>query len=84
MPEAEQDLTYQLRATLFDQNHQHFFGRTWKSPPQKMKNSRISFNEVALLWQTFHWKQAIYFKWHTAVIYSIRYGDSVLNSSNVD
>ncbi|XP_034446098.1 nephrocystin-4 isoform X1 [Hippoglossus hippoglossus] len=46
MPETEQDLTYQLRATLFDQNHQHFFGRTWKSPTQKMKNSKISFNEV--------------------------------------
>ncbi|XP_053281847.1 nephrocystin-4 [Pleuronectes platessa] len=46
MPEAEQDLTYQLRATLFDQNHQHFFGKTWKSSPQKMKNTKISFNEV--------------------------------------
>ncbi|CAB1423704.1 unnamed protein product [Pleuronectes platessa] len=46
MPEAEQDLTYQLRATLYDQNHQHFFGKTWKSSPQKMKNTKISFNEV--------------------------------------
>ncbi|XP_044207791.1 nephrocystin-4 isoform X2 [Thunnus albacares] len=44
--DLEQDLTYQLRVTLFDRNHQHFFGKTWKSPPQKMKNNKISFNEV--------------------------------------
>ncbi|XP_069383220.1 nephrocystin-4 isoform X3 [Paralichthys olivaceus] len=46
MPEVEEDLTYQLRVTLFDENHQHFFGKTWKSPTQKMKNGKISFNEV--------------------------------------
>ncbi|XP_023257372.1 nephrocystin-4, partial [Seriola lalandi dorsalis] len=45
MPEVEQDLTYQLRATLFDRNHQHFFGKTWRSQPQGMKNNKISFNE---------------------------------------
>ncbi|XP_022621655.1 nephrocystin-4 [Seriola dumerili] len=46
IPEVEQDLTYQLRATLFDRNHQHFFGKTWRSQPQGMKNNKISFNEV--------------------------------------
>nr|XP_046253465.1 nephrocystin-4 [Scatophagus argus] len=44
--EGEQDVTYQLRVTLFDRNHQQFFGKTWKSRPQRMKNSKISFNEV--------------------------------------
>ncbi|XP_044066903.1 nephrocystin-4 isoform X1 [Siniperca chuatsi] len=46
MAEGEQDVAYQLRVTLFDRNHQHFFGKTWKSPPQRMKNNKISFNEV--------------------------------------
>ncbi|KAM7404388.1 hypothetical protein PAMP_011736 [Pampus punctatissimus] len=44
--DLEQDLTYQLRVTLFDRNHQQFFGKTWKSSPQRMKNNKISFNEV--------------------------------------
>uniref|UniRef100_A0A8C9X5S1 Nephrocystin 4 n=1 Tax=Sander lucioperca TaxID=283035 RepID=A0A8C9X5S1_SANLU len=44
--EGEHDVTFQLRVTLFDRNHQHFFGKTWKSPPQRMKNNKISFNEV--------------------------------------
>ncbi|XP_034731405.1 nephrocystin-4 isoform X2 [Etheostoma cragini] len=44
--EGDYDVTFQLRATLFDRNHQHFFGNTWKSSPQRMKNSKISFNEV--------------------------------------
>ncbi|XP_034065146.1 nephrocystin-4 isoform X2 [Gymnodraco acuticeps] len=44
--EGEQDVTYQLRVTLFDRNHQQFFGKTWKSSPQKMKTTKISFNEV--------------------------------------
>uniref|UniRef100_A0A3P9D377 Nephronophthisis 4 n=1 Tax=Maylandia zebra TaxID=106582 RepID=A0A3P9D377_9CICH len=39
-------VTYQLRATLFDRNHQHFFGKTWKSSPQTIKNNKITFNEV--------------------------------------
>ncbi|MEQ2209939.1 hypothetical protein XENOCAPTIV_006220, partial [Xenoophorus captivus] len=43
---AEEDVTYQLRMTLFDRKLQHFFGKTWKSSPQKMKNSKIPFNEV--------------------------------------
>uniref|UniRef100_A0A3P8SS50 Nephronophthisis 4 n=1 Tax=Amphiprion percula TaxID=161767 RepID=A0A3P8SS50_AMPPE len=42
----KQDVTYQLRVTLFDRNHQHFFGKTWRSSPQKMKNKKIAFNEV--------------------------------------
>ncbi|MEQ2255813.1 hypothetical protein ILYODFUR_017844, partial [Ilyodon furcidens] len=42
---AEEDVTYQLRMTLFDRKLQHFFGKTWKSSPQKMKNSKIPFNE---------------------------------------
>ncbi|KAM9350369.1 nephrocystin-4 [Symphorus nematophorus] len=46
MSEGEPDVTYQLRVTLFDRNHQHFFGKTWKSRPQRMKNGKISFNEV--------------------------------------
>ncbi|XP_058498816.1 nephrocystin-4 isoform X1 [Solea solea] len=46
IPEVEQDLNYQLHVTLFDQNRQHFFGKTWKSRPQRMKNNKISLNEV--------------------------------------
>ncbi|XP_047228161.1 nephrocystin-4-like isoform X4 [Girardinichthys multiradiatus] len=46
---AEEDVTYQLRMTLFDRKLQHFFGKTWKSSPQKMKNSKIPFNEVLYL-----------------------------------
>ncbi|XP_076022240.1 nephrocystin-4 [Genypterus blacodes] len=44
--EGEQAVTYQLRVTLFDTSHQHFFGKTWKSSTQRMKNNKISFNEV--------------------------------------
>uniref|UniRef100_A0A3Q3J2N3 Nephronophthisis 4 n=1 Tax=Monopterus albus TaxID=43700 RepID=A0A3Q3J2N3_MONAL len=44
--EEEPVLTYQLRVTLFDRNHQHYFGKTWKSSPQSMKINQISFNEV--------------------------------------
>ncbi|XP_026189192.1 nephrocystin-4 isoform X1 [Mastacembelus armatus] len=44
--EGGQNLTYQLRVTLFDRNHQQFFGNTWKSSPQRMKTNKISFNEV--------------------------------------
>ncbi|XP_029910825.1 nephrocystin-4 [Myripristis murdjan] len=45
--EGEHGVTYQLRVTLFDRNHQHFFGKTWKSTPQRMKaNHKILFNEV--------------------------------------
>ncbi|XP_034027801.1 nephrocystin-4 [Thalassophryne amazonica] len=40
------DVNYQLRVTLFDKSHQHFFGTTWKSSPQKMKNNKILFDEV--------------------------------------
>uniref|UniRef100_A0A7N6BPE9 Nephrocystin 4 n=1 Tax=Anabas testudineus TaxID=64144 RepID=A0A7N6BPE9_ANATE len=54
MSEGEQDLVYQLRVTLFDQNHQHFFGKTWKSACQRMKNNKISFNEV-LYFHTSLW-----------------------------
>ncbi|KAL3974169.1 nicotinic acetylcholine receptor alpha-1 [Sarotherodon galilaeus] len=43
---GEQSVTYQLRATLFDRNHQHFFGKTWKGSPQTIKNNKITFNEV--------------------------------------
>uniref|UniRef100_A0A8C6LGP4 Nephronophthisis 4 n=1 Tax=Nothobranchius furzeri TaxID=105023 RepID=A0A8C6LGP4_NOTFU len=43
---AGEDVTFQLRATLFDRKHQHFFGKTWKSLPQKIKNNKIPFNEV--------------------------------------
>ncbi|XP_062419560.1 nephrocystin-4 isoform X3 [Pungitius pungitius] len=43
---VEQDVTYQLRVTLFDRNHQHFFGNTWKSPSLRMKNKKIPVNEV--------------------------------------
>lgn len=49
--EGEQDVSYQLRVTLFDRNQQHFFGKTWKSHSQRMKNGKISFNEVALYQQ---------------------------------
>ncbi|XP_008411314.1 nephrocystin-4 isoform X1 [Poecilia reticulata] len=46
---AGEDVTYQLRVTLFDRKLQHFFGKTWKSSSQKMKNNKISFNEVLYL-----------------------------------
>ncbi|XP_056280183.1 nephrocystin-4 isoform X2 [Pseudoliparis swirei] len=46
MSGGEQDVTHQLRVTLFDRNHQQFFGNTWRSPPQSMKNNKISLNEV--------------------------------------
>nr|XP_015822952.2 nephrocystin-4 isoform X2 [Nothobranchius furzeri] len=46
---AGEDVTFQLRATLFDRKHQHFFGKTWKSLPQKIKNNKIPFNEVLYL-----------------------------------
>ncbi|KAF0036771.1 hypothetical protein F2P81_012083 [Scophthalmus maximus] len=46
MPEVERDLTHQLRVTLFDQNHRHFFGKTWKSPAHRMTNNKICFNEI--------------------------------------
>ncbi|XP_051913301.1 nephrocystin-4 isoform X2 [Hippocampus zosterae] len=45
-PDAESDATYQLRVTFFDRNHQYFFGRTWKSSPQKMKNNKMTLNEI--------------------------------------
>uniref|UniRef100_A0A3B5KTQ5 Nephronophthisis 4 n=1 Tax=Xiphophorus couchianus TaxID=32473 RepID=A0A3B5KTQ5_9TELE len=46
---AGEDVTYQLRVTLYDGKLQHFFGKTWKSSSQKMKNNKISFNEVLYL-----------------------------------
>ncbi|XP_047466710.1 nephrocystin-4-like isoform X2 [Mugil cephalus] len=46
MSMGEQDVNFQLRVTLFDRNHQQFFGKTWKSSAQKMKNNKISFNQV--------------------------------------
>ncbi|XP_015235683.1 PREDICTED: nephrocystin-4 [Cyprinodon variegatus] len=46
---AEEDVTYQLRVTLFDRKLQHFFGKTWKSLPKKRKSNKISFNEVLYL-----------------------------------
>ncbi|XP_077371018.1 nephrocystin-4 isoform X2 [Festucalex cinctus] len=45
-PVAEPDATYQLRVTFFNRKHQYFFGRTWKSSPQKMKNNRMTINET--------------------------------------
>nr|XP_057939815.1 nephrocystin-4 isoform X2 [Doryrhamphus excisus] len=44
--EVGPNVTYQLRVTFFDRNRQQFFGRTWKSAPQKMKNNKISFKEI--------------------------------------
>ncbi|XP_061760784.1 nephrocystin-4 isoform X2 [Nerophis ophidion] len=45
-PENGPDVTYQLRVTFFDRNCQYFFGRTWRSAPQKMKNNKMSLNEI--------------------------------------
>ncbi|XP_059189932.1 nephrocystin-4 [Centropristis striata] len=59
MSEGEQAVAYQLRVTLFDRNHQHFFGKTWKSPPQRMKNNKISFNEVLYLHTSLRLPSAI-------------------------
>ncbi|XP_078414346.1 nephrocystin-4 isoform X3 [Cetorhinus maximus] len=41
----------QLRLTLFDATYSHFFGRTWKSPPQPIKYAhgqpvKVFFNQV--------------------------------------
>ncbi|KAK7135944.1 hypothetical protein R3I94_014570 [Phoxinus phoxinus] len=49
--ELPQSLQYQLRVTLFDSGHQHFFGRTWKSSSHSLsgtsgQSSRVLFNEV--------------------------------------
>ncbi|XP_066499932.1 nephrocystin-4 isoform X2 [Hoplias malabaricus] len=41
---------HQLRVTLFDSEHQHFFGRTWKSEPHQARTTNqsttVPFNEV--------------------------------------
>uniref|UniRef100_A0A8C5FLD7 Nephronophthisis 4 n=1 Tax=Gadus morhua TaxID=8049 RepID=A0A8C5FLD7_GADMO len=43
-------LYFPLRVTLFDRNHLHFFGKTWKSSNQRMKsNHKIQFNEIMYL-----------------------------------
>ncbi|CAL8368982.1 unnamed protein product [Lota lota] len=48
--EVDRSVTYQLRVTLFDRNHLHFFGKTWKSSHQRMKsNHKIQFNEIMYL-----------------------------------
>ncbi|XP_072569481.1 nephrocystin-4 isoform X1 [Paramormyrops kingsleyae] len=46
-----QGVRFQLRVSLFDISHRHFFGRTWKGSPQQMRTSlgqskTIPFNEV--------------------------------------
>ncbi|XP_056158185.1 nephrocystin-4 [Lampris incognitus] len=46
LADGEQGITYQLRVTLYDRSHRHFFGKTWKSSPQRKKGSKILFNEV--------------------------------------
>ncbi|XP_068161997.1 LOW QUALITY PROTEIN: nephrocystin-4 [Antennarius striatus] len=46
MTEGERDVTYQLHVNLFDTTQQQFFGKTWKSHPQRKKNNKIPFNEV--------------------------------------
>ncbi|XP_043101987.1 nephrocystin-4-like isoform X2 [Puntigrus tetrazona] len=50
--ESSPSLQYQLRVTLFDSGHQHFFGRTWKSGSHSVsgvqgQSGRVLFNEVA-------------------------------------
>ncbi|KAI1892585.1 hypothetical protein AGOR_G00135100 [Albula goreensis] len=50
--EGLQGVKYQLRVSLFDISHRHFFGRTWKSPLlEQMRTGlgqpdRVPFNEV--------------------------------------
>lgn len=56
--ESSPSLQYQLRVTLFDSGHQHFFGRTWKSGSHSVSGSpgqscRVLFNEVQ--WLISHW-----------------------------
>lgn len=70
--EKEQDLTYQLRVTLFDRKHQLFFGKTWKSQPQRMKNNKTPFNEVALLYQAFPWNKTTWL-WFTVLAFLWHY-----------
>uniref|UniRef100_A0A8C6WUA6 Uncharacterized protein n=1 Tax=Neogobius melanostomus TaxID=47308 RepID=A0A8C6WUA6_9GOBI len=42
-----QDLSYQLRASLFDGRQQQFLGQTWRSPPQSVPS--CSFGSSASL-----------------------------------
>uniref|UniRef100_A0AAY4BCM5 Nephrocystin-4 n=1 Tax=Denticeps clupeoides TaxID=299321 RepID=A0AAY4BCM5_9TELE len=49
--ESSHKVYFQLRVSLFETNHQHFFGRTWKSLSHEMTTShgpttRVLFNEV--------------------------------------
>ncbi|XP_053704783.1 nephrocystin-4 isoform X2 [Synchiropus splendidus] len=44
--DTETSVNYQVRATLFDRTQQCFFGKTWHSSQQRMRNNKISFNEV--------------------------------------
>ncbi|XP_051525966.1 nephrocystin-4-like [Myxocyprinus asiaticus] len=49
--EESHALRYQLRVTLFDSGHQHFFGRTWKSGSHSVSGTlgqtgRVLFNEA--------------------------------------
>ncbi|KAJ8386877.1 hypothetical protein AAFF_G00165780 [Aldrovandia affinis] len=50
--EEPQGVQYQLRVSLFDISHRHFFGRTWKSPLLQQTRTglgqpdRVPFNEV--------------------------------------
>ncbi|XP_055079137.1 nephrocystin-4-like [Periophthalmus magnuspinnatus] len=44
-PEGVQ-VSYQLRVSLLDSRQQHFFGQTWRSCAQRLKNGKISFNQV--------------------------------------
>ncbi|XP_048873237.1 nephrocystin-4 isoform X2 [Brienomyrus brachyistius] len=50
-PQGLQGPHYQLRVSLFDISHRHFFGRTWKSSLQQMRTSpgqskTVPFNEA--------------------------------------
>ncbi|KAJ0036130.1 hypothetical protein NQD34_004807 [Periophthalmus magnuspinnatus] len=44
-PEGVQ-VSYQLRVSLLDSRQQQFFGQTWRSCAQRLKNGKISFNQV--------------------------------------
>ncbi|KAG9270896.1 nephrocystin-4 [Astyanax mexicanus] len=54
---------YQLRVSLFDSEHQHFFGRTWKSEPHPSRLSNrhttVQFNEVVYFHTPLCWSSVV-------------------------
>ncbi|KAJ0064820.1 hypothetical protein NL108_015606, partial [Boleophthalmus pectinirostris] len=45
-PAEGAQVSYELRASLLDARQQQFFGQTWRSSAQSLKNGKICFNQV--------------------------------------